>query len=253
MTARIFASSDQISAALDLSVQFTNGSVGRAKAIELLVAEHGFTARTAAAYIDLYPEFLHGRFSKLTVSSKGVHMALSRIQALEPQNLEFALQGLQKKIDYEDNMEPKGKVRGLRKVLSEFQQVVALRRHTETPEEADKNFQDQLAVAIADTPANRSKRLSSAPRLPRIGVREIQYFYRNPDVAAEVLLRASGNCEACKRPAPFISKATGSPYLEVHHRTPLASGGEDTVENCVAVCPNCHRSAHFGTINSVDD
>jgi 5-methylcytosine-specific restriction protein A len=26
----------------------------------------------------------------------------------------------------------------------------------------------------------------------------------------------------------------------------LAEGGEDTVENALALCPNCHRRLHFG-------
>ncbi|HXU34436.1 MAG TPA: HNH endonuclease [Thermoanaerobaculia bacterium] len=34
--------------------------------------------------------------------------------------------------------------------------------------------------------------------------------------------------------------------MEVHHRIRLAYGGEDTVENAVALCPNCHREAHHG-------
>uniref|UniRef100_UPI003D06D395 HNH endonuclease n=1 Tax=Alcaligenes faecalis TaxID=511 RepID=UPI003D06D395 len=63
---------------------------------------------------------------------------------------------------------------------------------------------------------------------------------------AEVLERASGSCEACKEPAPFKRKSDGTPYLEVHHRIQLAHGGEDTVENAIALCPNCHRKAHFG-------
>jgi len=43
-----------------------------------------------------------------------------------------------------------------------------------------------------------------------------------------------------------IAQARGTPYLEVHHRVPLAENGEDTVENAVAICPNCHRKAHDG-------
>jgi 5-methylcytosine-specific restriction endonuclease McrA len=31
-----------------------------------------------------------------------------------------------------------------------------------------------------------------------------------------------------------------------HHVKQLAHGGEDTVENAIAVCPNCHRKAHHG-------
>lgn len=37
-----------------------------------------------------------------------------------------------------------------------------------------------------------------------------------------------------------------SPYLEVHHKVPLALGGDDTVANATALCPNCHRQNHFG-------
>jgi 5-methylcytosine-specific restriction protein A len=32
----------------------------------------------------------------------------------------------------------------------------------------------------------------------------------------------------------------------VHHRVRLADGGDDTTDNAVALCPNCHRKAHYG-------
>ncbi len=66
------------------------------------------------------------------------------------------------------------------------------------------------------------------------------------DVVAEVLHRAQGRCERCQNEAPFKSRATGEPYLEVHHRIPLADNGDDTVENAIALCPNCYRYSHFG-------
>ncbi|WP_415859815.1 HNH endonuclease [Bacillus cereus] len=71
-------------------------------------------------------------------------------------------------------------------------------------------------------------------------------YKRNPDVIAEVLERANGYCEKCKQEAPFKRAKDGTPYLEVHHVVPLAQGGEDSVENAVGMCPNCHRKAHFG-------
>jgi 5-methylcytosine-specific restriction endonuclease McrA len=67
---------------------------------------------------------------------------------------------------------------------------------------------------------------------------------RRPDVKAWVLRQACGRCELCGLPAPFRC-ATG-PYLEHHHVVQLAHGGADTVENSVAVCPNCHRRLHVG-------
>ena len=55
--------------------------------------------------------------------------------------------------------------------------------------------------------------------------------------------RANGHCQLCGLPAPFCSPA-GEPCLELHHIRPLAKGGQDTVSNCVALCPNCHRKMH---------
>ncbi len=73
------------------------------------------------------------------------------------------------------------------------------------------------------------------------------YVYeRNPYVVQIVLRRAKGICELCQQPAPFHRKSDGTPYLEVHHKEQLANGGDDTIENAIAVCPNCHRKEHFG-------
>jgi len=90
------------------------------------------------------------------------------------------------------------------------------------------------------------QRLASALKVPtKVQVLSVA-FRRNPDVIVAVLRRANGRCEQCSAPAPFNRRSDGSPYLEVHHSIPLADGGEDTVENAVAVCPNCHRKAHHG-------
>ncbi|MGL6002403.1 MAG: HNH endonuclease, partial [Plesiomonas sp.] len=56
----------------------------------------------------------------------------------------------------------------------------------------------------------------------------------------------NGCCQKCKNEAPFNRKSDGTPYLEVHHKIFLSDGGEDTVENSIALCPNCHRELHFG-------
>ncbi len=42
-----------------------------------------------------------------------------------------------------------------------------------------------------------------------------------------------------------FEREDGSP-LEVHHVIRLADGGSDTINNSVALCPNCHRELHFG-------
>ena len=71
-------------------------------------------------------------------------------------------------------------------------------------------------------------------------------FLRDPRVKAFVLQRARGRCEACGDEAPFKTLQEMG-YLEVHHMKTLAKGGSDTVQNAVALCPNCHRGLHFAS------
>lgn len=79
----------------------------------------------------------------------------------------------------------------------------------------------------------------------KVGLRSAvtQQYQRNPWVAEYARRRATGHCELCTEPAPFAKKS-GEPYLEVHHIDWLAKGGADTIENTVALCPNCHRKMH---------
>ena len=107
-------------------------------------------------------------------------------------------------------------------------------------------FSNKVNASLADLPSARKSRLLSAGKIPKKIKAFSEIFDRNPDVVAEVLLRANGLCEHCKKPAPFMRKKDGSPYLEVHHKIKLADGGEDTVENAMGICPNCHRQLHFG-------
>jgi len=101
----------------------------------------------------------------------------------------------------------------------------------------------------------RTKTISSLPReliqsrarlaSKKPGAREVKstQYQRNEYVVEEAKRRADGICQLCEKPAPFIKK-NKEPYLEVHHIVWLAKGGEDTLENTVALCPNCHRRMH---------
>lgn len=107
-------------------------------------------------------------------------------------------------------------------------------------------FEARVESARGETAQVRKSRLAKAPRIPpRVNVTTTIYD-RNPDVVAEALERAQGICGQCKKPAPFNRKSDDTPYLEAHHKIKLADGGEDTVENAIALCPNCHREAHYG-------
>lgn len=74
----------------------------------------------------------------------------------------------------------------------------------------------------------------------------IDVTFHDPNIIASVLDRAKGHCELCQAKAPFLKKSDGTPYLEIHHNKSLCDGGSTSVENIIALCPNCHRKIHFG-------
>jgi hypothetical protein len=115
-----------------------------------------------------------------------------------------------------------------------------------TIESIEREFARRVTAASKLSPGKRSSRLRLAPKYPEKTQVLTTIFLRNPDVVAAVLARAAGSCESCHSAAPFKRAADGTPYLEVHHEVRLADGGEDTVQNALALCPNCHRKRHFG-------
>lgn len=119
--------------------------------------------------------------------------------------------------------------------------------------EQDLPYLNDLLVTEAQQ-LEKAKKLSHQERLdelrkadpkPKQIVVQQTIFLRNQIVVAEVLFRANGHCEQCKKAAPFVRRSDSTPYLEVHHKIRLADGGDDTVENAIALCPNCHRQTHY--------
>ena len=98
-----------------------------------------------------------------------------------------------------------------------------------------------LAPAIDDTfddlPGIDTSLLGSdgSPRFPVVR----SMVKRNQRVRREVLRRANGRCERqdCNVLRVFPD------FFDVHHI--LGADVSDRVHNCVALCPNCHREAHF--------
>lgn len=78
---------------------------------------------------------------------------------------------------------------------------------------------------------------------------ETQVYDRDPIVNEYVKQRANGICDLCDEPAPFETK-DGKPFLECHHVKYLSKGGTDTIDNAVALCPNCHRKIHSLELNT---
>jgi 5-methylcytosine-specific restriction protein A len=93
------------------------------------------------------------------------------------------------------------------------------------------------------------KGLSAPPKgnkSPKHDKMAVTRYIRDARVVDWIIANSAGICEACQTSAPFVRATDGQPFLEVHHMKRLCDGGPDTVDNAIAVCPNCHRHLHYG-------
>jgi 5-methylcytosine-specific restriction protein A len=111
---------------------------------------------------------------------------------------------------------------------------------------------EEQARVIEDSRAKKARQLTDAELKARAkkakgkpAKRTAQTiaYVRDAAVAEYAKRLAEGKCDLCEMPAPFQNRKNEG-YLECHHIIWLAKGGEDTLENTVALCPNCHRKMH---------
>lgn len=89
----------------------------------------------------------------------------------------------------------------------------------------------------------RQEALDAAPNSATLKEKRETAYYRSQALKLYVIARSKGLCEGCGNAAPFKTKH--GPFLECHHLHRLADGGPDEPKNVVALCPNCHRRAHY--------
>ena len=110
----------------------------------------------------------------------------------------------------------------------------------EEPEQ--KNIREEVEHWSQGKLRERAMTVAVSSRTSRETKRD--YYYRSETIKQYAHSRANGICEACEKPAPFLT-INNTPYLEVHHIYRLADGGPDNPYCVIAICPNCHRKAHY--------
>ncbi|WP_230954793.1 HNH endonuclease signature motif containing protein [Burkholderia gladioli] len=100
-------------------------------------------------------------------------------------------------------------------------------------------------IAVRENVSKKDLALPRGNERPTTFTASVTQYQRDAIVKAWVLREADGICECCHQEAPFTGP-DGRPYLEVHHVKKLAEQGADSIDNAVAVCPNCHRELHYG-------
>jgi len=215
-------------------------------------AEHdGMNSASASDYIRNVRYMLEGFPYKRTINAAATEYYLDRIaESFGPEVLAKAVQALNGHIDYYESIQSVT-LHKQREISASFQSVLDGKGTSGTDGDLfekldyERAFQSEIKRSANSDPAVRQARLKAASSEPKTVLVRAKLYRRNPDVVAERLYRASGVCEGCLKPAAF-SRPDDTPYLEVHHRIPLGEGGLDTLENTMALCPNCHREEHFG-------
>lgn len=131
---------------------------------------------------------------------------------------------------------------GVRRNVLKF--PLKLKNKYHIPLVVDLVFEDTvIETKIAKVPNERLIRLVECYSKP-LTKREVvsHKINSNPYIRQYAKLRADGHCELCSEKAPF--EMNGIPYLEIDHIVPLSDGGLDSIDNVVALCPNCHRKMH---------
>ncbi|MDK9704300.1 MAG: HNH endonuclease [Sulfuritalea sp.] len=232
-----------IKTAFDRAADVFDGKVSAAVAAKQLNLNTGLNESSAKDFFAQYRRMLQGEVFKRSLSAEALQYFLPRILATRGRDAaDRALSATWQHIAYYESLGGTHLNR-LRSVATNFQSSLP---GTLSAQVINAAFEASVAKSQNDSAVERKARLAATNPVPTTQTVTATVFRRNADVVAEVLARANGICEGCKELAPFKRRSDNSPFLEVHHRKPLADGGHDTVENAIALCPNCHRKAHYG-------
>ena len=232
----------EIEASYDVAKCWFSGKLSRTEAKTKLVEEHGLNPVSAGDLLQALHAIMRGeRFTRSISAAAAEYYVHVIMRDYGNEAARRAIVALERHVDYYETVQP-SKMLKMRALLSKLREATSkadlIAEHIA--------FDREVAAMMLLPKEQRYKQLPQAGHKPRSIIVQHRAFIRSKAVVAEVLLRASGICESCKGAAPFLRKATGLPYLEVHHRITLADGGDDTVENAIALCPNCHRKMHHG-------
>ena len=112
---------------------------------------------------------------------------------------------------------------------------------SEIAQESSHEMSEQEISKLSDKELARYASVKNVNKKPK--TTETVVYYRDPYLKQLVKRIANGKCQYCGNDAPFFDK-DGQPYLEEHHVVKLADGGKDSIDNVVAICPNCHIKVH---------
>lgn len=214
-----------------------------------LEQEMGMAPKSAVAYMHALRHLARGDRYTRRISNTAAKRYLQFFERDDGRGgLERALTSFKAHTQYLENTRTKQSQPGMWRIIDEFsrrlgREPIRIESLANFRGREEAEWQTARTLTMEELKA-RALTARAGPVTPV--VLTTAYRQRNPFVREYVLRQAAGICQACGEPAPFKRKGYKEPFLEVHHLIPLAEDGDDTVENAIALCPNCHREAHHG-------
>lgn len=110
--------------------------------------------------------------------------------------------------------------------------------------DSDNNVNEENIYSQVDVKLLR-ERATNINIMPSQVEQIVRVYPRNNVLRTYVKERSNYSCEMPGCDYIGFNKNDGKKYIEIHHVTPLSEGGEDSINNTVALCPNCHRKIHY--------
>lgn len=237
----------QLDAIADVSEQIFYGKTTHKAGIELLENQHKVNPSSAAMLVNNYSCMMTGKVFKRTMGNQSVIALLDKIfMDIGEFKKSNAISSLKEHVIYYEKYTGSNR-RTLREIISNYETRI---KQPTNENYSIVEFENRVSEALKDTQTNRLNRMAIASKKPKAIEVLTKFYVRNPDVVAQTLFRAKGKCESCGKDAPFKRAKNGEPFLEVHHKIQLANDGDDSIENAIALCPNCHRKFHYGIPDS---
>ncbi len=221
-----------------------SNEISLTEASNIIAKATGMNEGSAYGYINIFMKIMQGAGYTRTINSYGTDYYLKNIKKdFGVEVFLTAIASIKKHLKYYEGVGKSSQPK-IHNILKKHTEEIAL---SSIFNEISNNLRGQTLLSLSDNSEIRKSRLKVATKKPRELEVKTKVYIRNPDVVAEVLNRANGICEKCNSHAPFKRAKDNTPYLEVHHKIHLANGGDDTIENTLALCPNCHRELHYGS------
>jgi|SRR3990172_1566554 len=116
---------------------------------------------------------------------------------------------------------------------------------TQSSEEEVENLsEDQLLRRITEKSRKNEKAAQGMVKRKRA----VSSYQRDPQIGGWLQSLYQNKCQICGN--TFIIPSTKKYYSEHHHIVPVSSGGKNTKENIIVVCPTCHKKFDRGFLKA---